>query len=127
MPLLTSFGAAIAGLALSHTIAKSIIYGLFTKTIPFFRTPKMANQSGFMIALAEAREELFLLLLLWGAAGCMLWLHNMESMDAWAWLYMLLVQSLAYLAAVFMAFLSVIPQKAEKTAEDNIPEPQAVS
>lgn len=127
VPLLTSFGAAIAGLALSHTIAKSIIYGLFTKTIPFFRTPKMANQSGFMIALAEAREELFLLLLLWGAAGCMLWLHNMESMDAWAWLYMLLVQSLAYLAAVFMAFLSVIPQKAEKTAEDNIPEPQAVS
>ncbi len=114
VPMSTSIGAAIAGLALSHTIAKSIIYGLFTKTIPFFRTPKMANQSGVMIALAEAREELFFLLLLWGAAGGMLWLHDMETGDSWAWFFMLLMQSLAYLAAVFMAFLSVLPNKQQQ-------------
>lgn len=108
---LTSLGAAIAGLALSHTIAKAIIYGIFTKSIPFFRTPKMADQGSFMLALAEAREELFFLLLLWGAGGCMLWLHDMETGDSWAWFFMLMMQSLAYLAAVFMAFLSVLPHK----------------
>ena len=111
VPMSTSIGAAIAGLALSHTIAKSIIYGLFTKTIPFFRTPKMREQGGFMLALAECREELFFLVLLWGAAAGMLWIHDMETGDSWAWLFMLIMQSLAYLAAVFMAFLSVLPHK----------------
>ncbi|HQQ62588.1 MAG TPA: glycosyltransferase [Pseudomonadales bacterium] len=111
VPMSTSIGAAIAGLALSHTIAKSIIYGLFTKTIPFFRTPKMREQGGIMLALAECREELFFLLLLWGAAGSMLWWHDMSTGDSWAWFFMLLMQSLAYLAAVFMAFLSVLPHK----------------
>lgn len=111
VPLSTSIGAAIAGLALSHTIAKAIIYGMFTKTIPFFRTPKMADQGSFTLALAEAREELFFLLLLWGAGGCMLWLHDMETGDSWAWFFMLMMQSLAYLAAVFMAFLSVLPNR----------------
>ena len=109
VPMSTSIGAAIAGLALSHTIAKSIIYGLFTKNIPFFRTPKMREQGGFMLALAECREELFFLVLLWAAAAGMLWVHDMETGDAWAWFFMLLMQSLAYLAAVFMAFLSVLP------------------
>jgi exo-beta-1,3-glucanase (GH17 family)/cellulose synthase/poly-beta-1,6-N-acetylglucosamine synthase-like glycosyltransferase len=111
VPVATSIGAAIAGLALSHTIAKSIIYGLLTKTIPFFRTPKMANQSGIMVALAEAREELFFLLLLWSAAGAMLLLHEMDTGDSWAWFFMLIMQSLAYLAAVFMAFLSILPNR----------------
>jgi exo-beta-1,3-glucanase (GH17 family)/cellulose synthase/poly-beta-1,6-N-acetylglucosamine synthase-like glycosyltransferase len=111
VPMSTSIGAAIAGLALSHTIAKSIIYGLFTKTIPFFRTPKMREQGGFMLALAECREELFFLVLLWGAAAGMLWIHDMETGDAWAWLFMLIMQSLAYLAAVFMAFISVLPHR----------------
>lgn len=111
VPMSTSIGAAIAGLALSHTIAKSIIYGLFTKTIPFFRTPKMREQGGFMLALAECREELFFLVLLWGAAAGMLWIHDMETGDSWAWLFMLIMQSLAYLAAVFMAFISVLPHR----------------
>ncbi|HNI38106.1 MAG TPA: hypothetical protein PKZ68_07405, partial [Pseudomonadales bacterium] len=80
-------------------------------TIPFFRTPKMRDQGGFMLALAECREELFFLVLLWSAAAAMLITHDMETGDAWAWFFMLLMQSLAYLAAVFMAFLSVLPHK----------------
>ena len=42
VPVGTSIGAAVAGLALSHTIGKAVIYGLVTRTIPFFRTPKLA-------------------------------------------------------------------------------------
>ena len=115
VPLSTSVGAAVAGLALSHTIAKAIIYGLFTKTIPFFRTPKMRDQGSFTLALAEAREELFMLLLLWGAAISLVLFHEVETRDAYAWLFMLLMQSLAYLAAVTMAFLSVLPARQATT------------
>jgi hypothetical protein len=43
----------------------------------------------------------------------MLWFHDMETGDSWAWFFMLMMQSLAYLAAVFMAFLSVLPNKQE--------------
>ena len=111
VPLSTSIGAAIAGLALSHTIAKAMIYGMFTKTIPFFRTPKMRDQGGIMLALAEAREELFLLVLLWGAAIGLVTLHDMDTGDAYAWLFMLLMQSLAYVAAIFMALLSILPPR----------------
>ena len=63
-----AFCAAVAGLALSHTIAKAVLYGFFTTSIPFFRTPKMRSNHGLMMALAEAREEVFVMLLLWGAA-----------------------------------------------------------
>lgn len=112
-----SFGAAVAGLALSHTIAKSVVYGMFTRSIPFFRTPKMQNSGGFMLAIAEAREELFILLLLWGAAAALFLLHEMETTDAYAWFYMLLVQSLAYLAAVVMSFLSVAPSPVAEPVE----------
>ena len=43
-----AFAAALAGLALSHTIAKAVLYGFFTTSIPFFRTPKNADNHGFL-------------------------------------------------------------------------------
>ena len=60
-----SFFAALAGLSLSHTIAKAVLYGFVTRGIPFFRTPKMRSSHGLLVALAEAREEVFVMLLLW--------------------------------------------------------------
>ena len=111
VPAGTSIGAAVAGLALSHTIGKAVIYGLVTRTIPFFRTPKLAMRGGMMQALAEAREELYILILLWGAMAGLLVVHEMDTTDAYAWLAMLLLQSLAYLAAVVMSFLAVIPPR----------------
>lgn len=118
--LAQSLGAAMAGLALSHTIAKAVVYGMFTRTIPFFRTPKMQEHGGLALAIAEAREELFILLLLWGAAIGLTLLHDMETGDAYAWLYMLLVQSLAYLAAVVMSFMSVAPRKPSQDATPSL-------
>jgi exo-beta-1,3-glucanase (GH17 family)/cellulose synthase/poly-beta-1,6-N-acetylglucosamine synthase-like glycosyltransferase len=109
VPLGTSIGAAVAGLALSHTIGKAVIYGLLTRTIPFFRTPKLAGHGGILQAAAEAREEIYILLLLWGAAGGLALVQRMDTGDAYAWLAMLLLQSLAYFAAVVMAWLAVLP------------------
>ena len=107
-----AFCAALAGLALSHTIAKAVLYGFFTTSIPFFRTPKNADNHGFWVAISEAREEMFIMLLLWGAALGIYLVQGLPSNDMRFWVVMLLVQSLPYVAALIMAFLSSLPKPA---------------
>ncbi|MDZ4304849.1 MAG: glycosyltransferase [Pseudomonas sp.] len=107
-----AFWAALAGLALSHTIAKAVLYGFFTTSIPFFRTPKNADNHGFWVAISEAREEMFIMLLLWGAALGIYLVQGLPSNDMRFWVVMLLVQSLPYVAALIMAFLSSLPKPA---------------
>ena len=109
--------AALAGLALSHTIAKAVLYGFFTTSIPFFRTPKNADNHGFWVAISEAREEVFIMLLLWGAALGIFLVQGLPSNDMRFWVVMLLVQSLPYLAALVMAFLSSLPKPVEAPEE----------
>lgn len=98
--------AAIAGLSLSHTIAKAVIYGTVTKHIPFFRTPKMRSTHGLLVALAEAREELFIMLLLWAMVVGLIITQSSFGYDLILWIAMLTIQSLPYLAAMFMALVS---------------------
>jgi len=112
-----AFAAALAGLALSHTIAKAVLYGFFTSSMPFFRTPKNADSHGLLVAISEAREELFIMLLLWGAAAGIYLVQGLPSSDMRFWVAMLLVQALPYLAALVMAFLSSLPKPADKVAE----------
>ena len=112
-----AFAAALAGLALSHTIAKAVLYGFFTTSIPFFRTPKNADNHGFWVAISEAREEVFIMLLLWGAALGIFLVQGLPSNDMRFWVVMLLVQSLPYLAALIMAFMSSLPKPVEATEE----------
>ncbi|NIF16198.1 glycosyltransferase [Pantoea sp. Cy-639] len=111
-----AFAAALAGLALSHTIAKAVLYGFFTSSMPFFRTPKNADSHGLLVAIAEAREELFIMLLLWGAALGIYLVQGLPSSDMRFWVAMLLVQSLPYVAALVMALLSSLPRPADKPA-----------
>ncbi|MFZ5957299.1 glycosyltransferase [Pseudomonas knackmussii] len=106
--------AALAGLSLSHTIAKAVLYGFVTSSIPFFRTPKMRSSHGLMVALAEAREEVFVMLLLWGAALGIVLVQGVVDPDLLFWVVMLLVQSLPYLAALIMALLSSLPKPREE-------------
>lgn len=109
-----AFYAAIAGLALSHTIAKAVLYGFFTSSIPFFRTPKMASRHGILVALAEAREEVVIMLVLWGSAAGIALVQGFPSKDVIFWVVVLLIQSLPYLAALIMALLSSLPKKAQE-------------
>jgi len=110
LPLRRGLYAAVAGLALSHTIGKAVLYGVFTKSMPFVRTPKLAGTHGVATALGEAREELYVLVLLWSAAAGLCLIQGLPSSDARWWLVMLLVQSLPYLAAVIMALVSTAPR-----------------
>lgn len=112
-----AFAAALAGLALSHTIAKAVLYGFFTSSMPFFRTPKNADSHGLLVALSEAREELFIMLLLWGAALGIYLVQGLPGADMRFWVAMLLVQSLPYLAALVMAMLSSLPKPGDEAVE----------
>ncbi|MBF8754674.1 glycosyltransferase [Pseudomonas guariconensis] len=112
-----AFAAALAGLALSHTIAKAVLYGFFTSSMPFFRTPKNADSHGLLVALSEAREELFIMLLLWGAALGIYLVQGLPGADMRFWVAMLLVQSLPYLAALVMAMLSSLPKPGNEAVE----------
>lgn len=114
-----AIAAAVAGLALSHTIAKAVLYGFVTRSIPFFRTPKMRSSHGLLVALAEAREEVFVMLLLWGAAFGITLTQPQPSLDVYFWVGVLLVQSLPYLAALLMALLSARPQV--EASSDEVP------
>jgi len=111
--------AAVAGLALSHTIAKAVLYGFVTRSIPFFRTPKMRSNHGLLVALAEAREEVFVMLLLWGAALGISLTQPQPGLDVYFWVGVLLVQSLPYLAALLMALLSSLPRP--EPSADEVP------
>jgi exo-beta-1,3-glucanase (GH17 family)/cellulose synthase/poly-beta-1,6-N-acetylglucosamine synthase-like glycosyltransferase len=104
-----TLAAAIAGLALSHTIGRAVLKGLVTRTEPFFRTPKQAGRRALSLALAAAWEEAVMMLLLWGAA----WgLHRLtleySSPDRTVWIVALMIQSIPYTAAVLVSLASAL-------------------
>ena len=102
-------GAAMAGLALSHTIGKAVWKGLFIRSAPFLRTPKMENAPALLQGLVMAREELVLLLASWTAMVAVGWVHHLATAEAKLWCAVLLTQSLPYLAAVSVAVIAAFP------------------
>ena len=101
-----TIASAIAGLALTHTIAKSILYGFVTKSLPFFRTPKRAAGSSFLYAVNSAREELLIATALLLGAHALVYGGPVETTDMVVWIAILLVQSTPYVAAVVLSFIS---------------------
>jgi hypothetical protein len=88
-----------------------VVAGFFTKSIPFFRTPKCENRPRLLQALQSAAEESLLAVLLIGAALAVLWLQGEELPGARLWAAALLVQSLPYLAAIGMGLVNVLPAR----------------
>ena len=86
-----------------------MLYGAFTKTIPF---PHAQNgqQSWHLGGLGRRREEvLYHAVALGRGAGH--WPHQeIPSPDVKFWMAALLVQSLPYVAALLMALLSAMPR-----------------
>lgn len=105
-----TISAAVAGLALSHSIATAIVHSLVTKSTPFFRTPKMKSQSRLRKAIADARWEFLFVLGLWGSAVGVSFAQPDGGLDLQLWMLLLVIQSLPYCAAVFMAFISGMPR-----------------
>jgi hypothetical protein len=101
--------AALAGLALAHTISLAIVSGMFTKSKPFFRTPKMADRPALLGAIAAAREETLFAAALLGAALAITLNLGLGMTDVSVWVVVLLIQALPYLAALLVSLSSGMP------------------
>jgi hypothetical protein len=105
------FAAAIAGMALSHAVARAVWQGLFTSGKPFFRTPKCADKPVALQAFLMAREELGFLLALLLCAFTVLATFTIQNRNAILWAGMLLVQTLPYWAALYVAMINALPAR----------------
>lgn len=102
-------GAAIAGMGLTHAIARAIFAGLFTKGRAFLRTPKGENKAALVRGLLMAREEGLILLALWFAAFGVAFEYGLHVREVWFWAVILVVQSIPYLASVIHSTSSSLP------------------
>jgi len=109
------FGAAVAGMALSHAVARAVWQGLFTSDKPFFRTPKCEGRPALFKIFLMAREEISLLVALVVCSSVILWEFGTENRSADLWAGMIAVQTLPYWAALFVAMVNVWPPKRPKT------------
>ncbi len=102
-------GAAIAGMALTHTVGRAVIQGFATKGKPFVRTPKLADKPAILQGILMAGEELGLLAgLLLGATSVLL-IYTAQNREALLWSSMLYIQTLPYWAAVITAMVNAVP------------------
>jgi exo-beta-1,3-glucanase (GH17 family)/cellulose synthase/poly-beta-1,6-N-acetylglucosamine synthase-like glycosyltransferase len=101
-----SLAAGLAGLALSHTIARAMFGGLVTGKLGFFRTPKMAEAPAVIRALADAREEALLAFAFLFAAVAVMQRDDAFMLDVRIWVAVLAVQAIPYLATVLVSLMS---------------------
>jgi len=103
--------AAIAGLALTHTIGTAAVKGLVTRSEPFFRTPKQGSTSGLIHALAAAREETVMMAGLLLSAWAVSYTGTRETAgpDRLAWIVVLLIQSVPYASSLVVSLVSAFP------------------
>jgi hypothetical protein len=107
---LRTLAAGLAGLALSHTIAKAMFTGFFTRSLPFIRTPKWAASHALMHALCIVWQEVLILAVLWACAAGVYLRQTVSNMDLHLWIFVLLVQSLPYFSAVVVSCVSAFPK-----------------
>lgn len=105
-----TIAAALAGLSLSHTIAKAMWLGIFTDGRPFVRTPKKEKSAALVKAIATASEETLIMLSLWLAAAAIYVLLTVDTWDMILWVTVLLVQSLPYFSAFCLSVISAFPK-----------------
>ena len=105
-----TLAASLAGLALSHTIARAMWLGVLTRNKPFMRTPKMERASALFKALAVSWQEILLLAALWGLAGTLASRYEAGTFDLLLWIIVLLVQSIPYLSTVIVSVISAFPK-----------------
>jgi hypothetical protein len=105
-----SIGASLAGLALTYTVGRAVLYGLATSRLPFMRTPKMDERATLGMALGMARGEAILTVLLW-LAGLVLWNGTGAiNPEARLWAVFMIVQSLPFAAAVLVSVVNALEQ-----------------
>jgi hypothetical protein len=103
---LGAFAASVAGLALTHTVAKAVWAGIFTSGKPFLRTPKCEDPARLSQVLRMAWQETVLFLACALAFISMIGDRTFESPAVMLWMTMLAIQATPYAATVATAVLS---------------------
>jgi exo-beta-1,3-glucanase (GH17 family)/cellulose synthase/poly-beta-1,6-N-acetylglucosamine synthase-like glycosyltransferase len=110
--------AAIAGLALAHTIGTAVLKSLFIRSQPFLRTPKDKVHHTMGEVLRAAKQELAMLVALLTCAYALTYSipfgpnrsvgipEELKAPDLSLWVAVLLIQSLPYAAAVLVSGVS---------------------
>jgi hypothetical protein len=107
--------ASIAGLALTHTVGKAVLSGIFTSKKPFLRTPKMEGRAAVDQVVRVAWQEISLFSLCAIALLATSSARGSSDPAAILWMVMLMVQALPYAATIATAALSAFAlQKTEK-------------
>ena len=104
-----TLAAALAGLALTHTIGLAMLSGFLTRNHAFFRTPKQVRSHALLHALAASREETLIMLALWLSAYAVFTQIGTGMRDLMVWVLVLLIQSIPYCASLLLALLSALP------------------
>jgi len=103
-----TFAAALAGLALSHTISRAMLAGMVSGKLGFYRTPKLAQAPALIRAIADAREEGLFVIAFWLGAALVSFRYDAYQLDLKVWVAVLLVQSIPYLASVVVSLISAM-------------------
>ncbi|NNJ91317.1 MAG: glycosyltransferase [Gammaproteobacteria bacterium] len=112
-----ALSAAIAGLALSHTIARAVLSGLIIgRKIAFYRTPKKTAKAVLWKALLDAREEFMLAGILVSSIFAIVTQIGLESRETLMWIIVLAVQAIPYGCALLMSLVSTLPQLPARVA-----------
>lgn len=96
-------GASIAGMALSHAIARGVLAGLFTRAGVFQITAKGGQAAAARAWAAAVREEMLLLAALLVAIVAVALTRKAGHAESLLWMLMLALQALPYLAALACA------------------------
>ena len=100
--------AGLAGLALSHTVARAVLLGLATKNAPFKRTPKGASHARPRDAFKMARTEGALFAVIIATLIAYSVRCDLDEISALLWLLVLSVQAVPYLAALLMTSIDAV-------------------
>jgi exo-beta-1,3-glucanase (GH17 family)/cellulose synthase/poly-beta-1,6-N-acetylglucosamine synthase-like glycosyltransferase len=104
--------SAVAGMGLTYAIAWAMWQGLFTKSTPFMRTPKMAERVGIKDAVMMTLEETTLMALHWIAAiAVLIPRYNFYDPEIRLWSVVLVVQSMPFFAALLTSIISTFPSR----------------
>ena len=105
-----TISAAIAGLALTHTIGVAVLTGFFVKEKPFFRTPKRANTQALLAAVNAAREETLMLVTLLFTAWALAEKLGTQPLDLLVWIVMLTMQAIPYFCSLVLSLIGALPK-----------------
>ena len=92
-----------------------MLYGLITKHLPFFRTPKAENQPALMQAFQMARAETILAVALVGVAIGISIVYA-PFVESRFWVALMLLQAANYGSSLVMALIAALPARKTRAA-----------